>query len=118
MRFIGVDGEYWLVQDAALDFSIIGGVHVASGDRISDQRSIDVTFLGSRNVAERTEVYGALDFGFKSLSDVDFDYTTVHLVPGVEYRLAEDLDFVGEVGLGLNDDSWHYFSVGLAVYFR
>ena len=118
MRFFGVDGEYWLVQDAAVDFSVIGGVHVAGGDLISDQRAFNMTFLASREVAERTELYGALDFSFASLSDVDFDYTTVHLVPGVEYRIAEDVDFVGEVGLGLNDDSWHYFSVGVAVYFR
>jgi hypothetical protein len=118
MRFFGVDGEYWLVQDPGLDFSIIAGVHMASGDRIADQRSFDLTFLGSRSIGSRTEVYAGLDFGFKKLSDVDFSYKTVHLVPGIEYRIQEDLDFVGEFGIGLNDDSWHYLSGGLAFYFR
>lgn len=118
MRFFGVDGEYWLVQDPGLDLSVIGGVHFATGDRIADQRSFDLTFLGSRSIGERTEFYTGLDFGFKKLSDVDFSYKTIHLVPGIEYRIQEDLDFVGEVGIGLNDDSWHYVSGGLAIYFR
>jgi hypothetical protein len=118
MRFVGVDGEYWLVQDPGLDFSVIGGLHFATGDRIADQRSFDLTFLGSRSVGERTEFYTGLDFGFKKLSDVDFSYTTIHLVPGIEYRIQENLDFVGEFGIGLNDDSWHYLSAGLAFYFR
>jgi hypothetical protein len=118
MRFFGVDGEYWLVRDPNLNFSVIAGVHMANGDRIADQRSFDLTFLGSREIGERTEFYAGLDFGFKNLSDIDFSYNTVHLVPGIEYRIKEDLDFVGEFGIGLNDDSWHYISGGLAFYFR
>lgn len=118
MRFLGVDGEYWLVRDPGLNLSVIAGVHFASGDRIADQRSFDLTFVGGRRLSDRAEFYGALDFGFKKLSDVDFSYRTVHLVPGIEYRIATDLDFVGEFGIGLNDDSWHYLSGGLAFYFR
>jgi len=37
---------------------------------------------------------------------------------GIEYRLAEDLDFVAEVGIGLSDDSANYISGGLAYYLR
>ena len=42
----------------------------------------------------------------------------MHLVPGLEYRLGSDLDFLAEFGLALNDDSRSYVSVGLALYLR
>ena len=120
MRFIGVNGEYRLMPDADFNLAVIGGVHMATGDRTPDTRSFDLTFLGSGQVADRLEFYTGLDFAFKSLTapGADFSYRTVHLVPGIEYRLATDLDFVGEFGIGLNDDSWNYLSAGLAIYFR
>jgi len=40
----------------------------------------------------------------------------MHLVPGIEYRLSDDLDFLAEFGIALNDDSRSYASVGLALY--
>ena len=118
MRFFGVDGECWLVQDPPLEFSIIARAHLASGDLTADQQSLDLTVLGSREVSERPESYTGLDFGFKKLSDVDFSYKTIHLVPGIEHRVREDLDFVGEFGIGHDDDSWHYPSGALAIHFR
>lgn len=118
MRFFGFDGEYWLVKDPGFNFSVIAGAHFTGGDRIADQRSFDLSFIGSRAIGDRAEFYGGLDFGFKKLSDIDYSYKTIHLVPGIEYRLARDLDFLGEFGIALNDDSWHYVSAGLAFYFR
>jgi len=120
IRFLGVNGEYRLLRDAEFDLAVIGGVHIATGDRTPDTRSFDLTFLGSGQVADRLEFYAGLDFAFKSLTSpgADFSYRTVHLVPGIEYRLAADLDFVGEFGIGLNNDSWNYVSAGLAIYFR
>ena len=46
------------------------------------------------------------------------DFTTVHLVPGIEYAISDDLDFVAEAGFSLNDDGSHYVSVGLSYYIR
>jgi hypothetical protein len=117
---LGVDGEYWMVRDPGLNLSVIGGVHIARGDLTADTRSFDLTLLGSRNVTDRLEFYTGLDFSFSKITEpgADYSYKTVHLVPGLEYRLARDLDFVGELGLGLNDDSWHYVTAGLAIYFR
>ena len=73
--------------------------------------------LASREIADRLELYGALDIARNKIKDTDFDYTTVHFVPGIEYRINSRVDFVGEVGLALNDDSSHYLSVGFAFYF-
>jgi len=39
-------------------------------------------------------------------------------VPGIEFRLSETVDLVGEVGIGLNDDSFTYAGLGLAFYLR
>jgi hypothetical protein len=120
VRFFGVDAEYWLVRDAAADVSIIGGLHVARGDNTLNTRGIDLTFLASRHVTDRLELYGALDFAFESITEQgnDESFTPIHLVPGLEYRIAEDVDLVAELGVALNDEAWHYLSGGVAFYFR
>ncbi len=124
VRLLGVNAEYRLLRDpnraAAFDLSLIGGVHFARGENTADTRGFDVTFLGSRRTSERLELYVGLDLAFESITEegVDFSYTPVHLVPGLEYRLAQDVDFVAEFGLALNDDARHYASAGIAFYFR
>ena len=120
VRFFGGNAEVWVVRDRALDFSVSGGVHVARGERTFDMTGIDLTFLGSKHVTPRLELYGALDLAFEEITDdgIDHSFKTVHLVPGIEFKLGEDLDFVAELGLGLNDEARHYFSGGLAYYFR
>ena len=45
-------------------------------------------------------------------------FTTAHLVPGIEYRVSSSVDFVGEIGIGLNDGSSNYISAGIAYYVR
>jgi hypothetical protein len=119
ITFIGGDAEFWLVKNAPLDVSVSGGFHAGTGDDVLDTTGIDLTFLASAPIAERLELYGALDVAFSFVDD-DFaeDFTTVHLVPGVEYAISRDLDLVAEFGIGLNDDSWHYFSAGIAYYVR
>ena len=39
-------------------------------------------------------------------------------MPGIEYAISDELDFVAELGLGLTDSSRHYFGVGVAYYIR
>lgn len=89
------------------DFSVSPGIHYMFGD--------DGAF-------DTFELYGGLSASFESIRNaprgVDDRFTKLHLVPGVEYRLSEAADFVGEVGLGLNDDSSEYGSIGLAFYLR
>lgn len=122
--FVGLNGEYWLVRDPAreraFDISAIAGVHLGRGSEALDTRGFDLTLLASKRVTERLEVFGGLDIAFESISEANIDesYTPVHLVPGVEYRVAEDLDLVGEVGIALNDEARHYISGGIAYYFR
>ena len=108
----------WLVKDDPVDVSVIGGFHVGRVDGPADTKGFDITFLTSGHVAPKLELYGALDIARNSFDDFDDSFTTVHLVPGIEYALRPDIDLVAEVGLGLNDSSNHYVSGGIAFYIR
>ena len=125
--FVGLDGEFWILQskeqDAGLDFALVGGLHWIFGRKGNfDTMGIDVTPLLSGHVTRNLELCGALDASFERIKDApagaDDTFTRVHLVPGFEYRLNDATDLVGEVGVGLNDNSFTYAGLGLAFYFR
>jgi hypothetical protein len=120
VRFFGGNAEVWVVKGQAVDVSIAGGLHFARGEQTFDTTGVDLTFLASKHLTPRFELYGGLDFAFEEITEDGFDdgFKTVHLVPGIEFKLGEDLDFVAELGLALNDEARHYFSGGLAYYFR
>ena len=124
---VGADGEVWILRnpqaDAGLAFSLSGGVHFMFGSKgYYDTVGLEVTPQLSGQVSKNLELCGALDASFESVQDAptgaDDSFTRVHLVPGIEYRLSDSADLVGEVGIGLNDDSFTYAGVGLAFYLR
>jgi hypothetical protein len=120
VTFFGANAEYWAVKNRAVDFSVGGGLHFGRGDAALDTTGVDLTFLGSGHTTPNLEIYGALDFAFEFFDDDvgDDGFTTVHIVPGIEYRLSDDLDFVAEIGIGVTDESSNYVTGGLAYYFR
>jgi hypothetical protein len=114
----GVDAELWLVK-GEVDFSMQLGGHLATGSEITDSKALDIAALVSGNVARKLELYGGLAVSFESLDDVpDSGFTRAYFVPGLEYKLSDDVDLLAEFGVGLNDDSPNYFSFGLALYIR
>jgi len=125
--FVGADGEFWILkseeEDSGLDFSLAGGLHWNfAGNDNYDTMGFEVTPLLSGNISSRLELCGALNASFESISDApsgtDDSFTSLHLVPGIEYRLSERADLVGEVGIGLNDNSSNYVGIGAAFYLR
>jgi len=121
VSFLGGDVEYWILKNGGLDLSAAGGFHVGWGDQVANSKALDLTVEGSGRIAPRLELFGALDVARYSLDiddRFDNDYTTVHLVPGIEYALSDNLDLVAEIGIGLNDDSSNYVSGGIAFYIR
>jgi hypothetical protein len=120
ITLVGADAEFWIARERPVDFSVIAGFHTGRVEGPFDFNGLDFTFLGSGHATPRLEIYGALDLARNFVSNLpdDFDYTTVHLVPGIEYRISDDLDFVAELGLGLNDESANYLSGGIAYYVR
>jgi hypothetical protein len=125
--FVGADGELWILKGeekgAGLDISLTAGIHWMFGsDNRYDIMGIEITPQLSGHVTENLELCGALDVSFESIQDapagVDDTFTRLHLVPGIEYRLSDSVDLVGEIGIGLNDDSYNYVGFGLALYIR
>lgn len=123
--FVGADAEYWLVRGADtksnLDASLGAGLHKTFGsDNAYDTMGLDLTPLVSYHVSPKLELLGAFDMSFEKISDVpegfDDSYTRMNLVPGIEYKLTDAVDFEAEFGLALNDDAANYVGVGLAYY--
>ena len=120
MTLFGANAEVWVLKREPFDFSIALGLHARRGDKTVDATGIDLTFLPSKHVTDKLDIYGGLDFAFESISDRfgGGSFKTVHVVPGLEYKLNPDLDFVAELGLAVNDAARHCASAGLAYYFR
>jgi hypothetical protein len=118
LKLYGLDAELWLLRDE-IDFSVSLGAHKKALDGPVDSSAIDVAGILSKHLSPNFELFGGLNVSFESLDDVpDSDFTRVYIVPGIEYKLSEQLDLLAEVGIGTNDDSPNYVSFGLAIYFR
>jgi hypothetical protein len=116
--FITANAEYWVLKHSPIDVSVSGGWHQRFVDDADGFHGIDLTFLASGHVGRRLELYGGLDFAFEGLGSDTEDYTTVHLVPGIEFKINDSIDLVAEFGAALNDRSRHYLTGGLAFYWR
>jgi hypothetical protein len=124
---IGADGEIWILGEkgevGGLDFSLAGGLHyVVAKKGYFDIVGIEVTPMLSFPLNESLELCGALDASFEFIQDaptgLDDTFTRLYLVPGLEYHLSEIIDLVGEIGIGLNDDTFTYAGAGIEFYFR
>ena len=118
LRYFGADAEYWLVQGKNVNVSVALGAHLTDSQGGADSSGIDASLLFSTSPAKLLELYAGLKLAFDSFKDSDESFTLAHLVPGLEYRLSQDLDFLAEFGLALNDHSRSYISLGLALYLR
>jgi hypothetical protein len=118
LNYFGVEAEYWFVQGRNANVSVALGAHLTDWREEADSSGIDTSLLFSTSPAERLELYGGLKLAFDSVKNSDQNFTRAHLVPGLEYRISADLDFLAEFGIGLNDNSRSYVSVGLALYLR
>jgi hypothetical protein len=116
IKYFGADIEYWLVQGRNANVSVALGAHLTNWQGGADSSGIDTSLLFSTRPAEHLELYGGLKLAFDSFKNSNDNWTYAQLVPGLEYRLSADLDFLAEFGIALNDNSRSYFSVGLSLY--
>lgn len=115
---LGADVEWWLLK-GDVDVAVSAGAHKAWVSGGADSKAIDLATQLSGHVTNRLEIYGATSLSFESLDGVpDSGFTRAYIIPGVEYRVSQNLDFVSEFGLGLNDNSPNYFGLGFALYIR
>jgi hypothetical protein len=116
LKYFGGDVECWLVKGRNLNASVALGGHVTDSKNGADSSGIDTAFLVSTTPAKHLEIYGGLKLAFDSVKNSDSHFTLAHFVPGIEYRISDDIDFLAEVGIALNGNSRSYASVGLALY--
>jgi len=116
LKYLGVDAEYWLVHGRNANVSVALGAHLTDLQVGADSSGIDTALLFSTSPVRNLELYGGLKLAFDSLKNSDHNVTLAHLVPGLEYRISDDLDFLAEFGIALNDTSRSYASVGLSLY--
>ncbi|HET7746344.1 MAG TPA: outer membrane beta-barrel protein [Vicinamibacteria bacterium] len=118
LKTYGADAEVWLVKGVN-DVSVAVGARRSDYEGDLDATAIDTSLLLSRNVGSNLELYGGVSLSFESFDDIDdSSFTRAYLVPGIEYKVSDDLDLVAEIGLGINDDSPNYLGFGLAFYVR
>ena len=118
VTFLAGNAEFWLLKESPIDVSAAGGLHHRFIDDTDGYSGIDLTFLASGHVNRRLELYGGLDLAFEGLgSDVE-NFTTAHIVPGIEFKINESIDFLAEFGAALTDSSRHYLTFGVAFYWR
>lgn len=116
LNYFGVEAEYWLVKGGSINVSAALGGHLTDSKGGADSSGIDTTLLFSTSPIRNLEIYGGLKLAFDKIKNSDHNFTRAHLVPGIEYRLSDNLDFLAEFGIALNDNSSNYASVGLALY--
>jgi len=113
---VGLDANVWLLRgDINLAASL--GAHKALIRDASDSTAVDTSLLMSGRVTPSLAVSGGVNVSFESLDHVpNSSFTRAYVVPGVEYRISRNLDFVSQFGVGLNHHSPHYLTAGFAVY--
>jgi opacity protein-like surface antigen len=116
LRYFGADIEYWFLKGGNFNASAAVGGHLTDARDEADSSGLDVALIASTRPAERLELYGGLKAAFDSIKNENRSVTRIHIVPGLEYRISNDLDFLAEVGIGLNDFARSYASVGLSFY--
>jgi len=114
----GADAEYWLLKGRT-DVSLSGGLRKSDFDDGGGSTAIDLAGIASRSIGDALEAYVGGSLSFESVDDVDDSSSKrFYVVPGIEYRVAKDLDALAEIGLGLSDGSPNYVSFGLSYYVR
>lgn len=108
VAYVGGGAKVWLLRGRSVDVAGTIGLQHISG--------LQPAILVSGHAAPRLQFYAGLKVRFEWLEG--FHDTEVHVVPGLEYSLADDLDFQAEAGLAMNHDSRPYVSFGLAFYPR
>ncbi|MFH2108574.1 MAG: hypothetical protein ABII93_07895 [Chrysiogenia bacterium] len=116
LKYFGADVEYWFLKGENFNASAALGGHITDYKGAGDSKGIDAALIASTRPVKNLELYGGLMLAFDSIKNGG-NYTLAHIVPGIEYRVSDDLDFLAEVGIALNDNSSSYGSVGLAYYF-
>lgn len=117
VTLVGGDGQLRVIDDGDTSLSFSVGGHQALVSHAPDSTAIDLAAQLSERLGPRLELYGGAAFSWETVNGPGgADFTRFHLVPGLRLGVGERLDLVVETGVGLNDNSPHYVTVGLAMH--
>ncbi len=117
VSLIGADGQFRVLGDDDRVLSLRLGGHQAVMQNAPDSTALDLGAEWSAWVDRRVEVYAGAAFSFESVNGPNGnDFTRVHVVPGVRFGLNQRVDLQVEAGIGLNHESPHFLTAGLAVH--
>ena len=118
LTYLGAMGDLRLPRKVPVDLTLSFGVHRSGFEESADILGFDLALVGRHRVASRVALYGGFDLDFE-LPDAPFDaFTRARFVAGVDTRILDNVALLVEGGLGFNESSPDYLSVGLAVRLR
>ena len=114
---VGVEAGYWLLK-GDVDMTLSLGAHKALIEATNDTTAVDLGLQAGGRISDRLTLTGGLTASFESIDDSagDSDFTRFYFGPGLRYRVSDRWDVYTQVGIGLTDESPHYFSFGVAAY--
>ena len=116
-NYFGVDIEYWFYRGKNVNASFATGWHMIDTKVGSDTSGIDTAIMLSTRPSKKLEIYSGIKLSFDSIKNTGQKIDLIHFIPGFEYRVAKDIDFLAEFGISLSEESRNYFSFGFAYYF-
>jgi hypothetical protein len=117
VSLIGGDAQFRVFADDDVLVSVRAGGHQALVEGAPDSTALDLGAELSAWVNRRVELYAGTDVSFEHVhGPVGDDFTRVHIVPGARFGLSDRLDLQVEGGIGLNENSPHYITAGLALH--
>lgn len=116
VSLVGADGHVNLLGGRnSLSLSV--GGHRAFVAHGPDSNALDLAVQAGRHLRRGLEIYAGPAFSFESISGVpDSGFTRWYVVPGLKLRVADRLDLVVEGGIGIDDESPHFLTAGLALH--
>jgi len=119
LTYLSATGDLQLGRRGPVDLSLSLGIHHSNFvEDSADILGLDLAIVGHRPVASRFALYGAFDLDFER-PEAPFDaFTRARFIAGVEFALLDRMSLLAEGGLGFNDRSPDYLSVGLGVRLR
>ena len=117
VTLIGGDGQFRVFNDNDVLVSLRIGGHQAVMSNGPDSTALDLGAELSTWVDRRVELYAGTEFSFESVNGPNGnDFTRVHVVPGARFGLNDRIDLQVEGGIGLNHNSPHFITAGLALH--
>lgn len=114
VTLVGGDGHFHVLDGATtLSFGVGGHQAVMSGG--PDSTALDLAAELRTRLERRLDLYVGTSFSYEFVDGtVGADFTRVYLVPGFRCGLGDRVDLLVEGGVGINNNSPHYVTAGLA----